>query len=288
MAAMGDAPRVLLVSKRPLAERLGPTDSAELASNPDIGLQTLRAAAAVHAQALAGVRAALADLPVRERLVDELDGHDADNADLVVTVGGDGTVFAVNALSATRPVITVNSDPERSVGHFSRCTLESFPALLAAWRAGRHRIEAIARLEVTIDRDGSHCFLNDCLFTSRNPAAITRYLIEVDGQRERQHSSGIWISTAAGSTGGIRSAGMDPLPPGDRALLWRVREPFQGRSPAILLSGRQSPPRGLRVTAMMPNIDLYLDGPHRQIPLRYGGVAEFRAHPDPLPLAVLA
>ncbi|MBA3687095.1 MAG: hypothetical protein H0W72_17890 [Planctomycetes bacterium] len=184
-------------------------------------------------------------------------------------------------------MITVNSDPERSVGHFSRCTLAGFPELLAAWRAGRHAIEPIARLEAVIDGDGSHCFLNDCLFTSRNPAAITRYLIEVDGERERQHSSGIWVSTAAGSTGGIRSAGMQPLPPGDHALLWQVREPFQGRSPVTLLSGRQSPPRGLRLTATMPNIDLYLDGPHRQIPLRYGGVVAFRAHAQPLPLVIL-
>ena len=286
---MTTGPRVLLVAKRPLAERLGPTDSERLVLEPRIGLDALLAAAASHAVVLARIVADLSDVPVREKVVDQLDAHDADQADLIVTVGGDGTVFAVNALRATRPVITVNSDPSRSVGHFTRCTVEGFRALFVAWQAGTTRIEPIARLQVTSgDGDGMpHRILNDCLFTSRNPAAITRYVLDADGASERQQSSGVWIATAAGSTAAIRSAGLEPpLAPGQEALLFKVREPFQGRGIARILDGRQLPPRGLALTATMPGIDLYLDGPHRRVPLAYGATARFAPCPEPLPLVV--
>lgn len=282
-------PRVLLVTKRPLVERLGPTDTERLVLEPRIGLDALRAAAAAHATVLARIVADLSEVPVREKVVDELDAHDADQADLIVTVGGDGTVFAVNALHVTRPLITVNSDPSRSVGHFTRCTVDGFRALFAAWRTGGTRIEPIPRLQVsTADGAGvPHRILNDCLFTSRNPAAITRYVLDSDGTSEPQQSSGVWIATAAGSTAGIRSAGLEPpLAPGQEALLFKVREPFQGRGIARILDGRQLPPRGLALTATMPGIDLYLDGPHRRVPLAYGATARFAPCPEPLPLVV--
>jgi hypothetical protein len=286
---MPSGPRVLLVAKRPLAERLGPADTDRLARDPRIGLDVLRAAADAHAAVRARVAADLAEVPVRERVVDELDPHDADEADVIVTVGGDGTVFAGNALRATRPVITVNSDPRRSVGHFTRCTVDGFAALFAAWRAGATRIEPIPRLQVSAELgDGApHRFLNDCLFTSRNPAAITRYVLEADGACEPQQSSGVWVATGAGSTAGIRSAGMEPpLASGEEALLFKVREPFQGRGVAHILDGRQLPPRGLQLTATMPGIDLYLDGPHRRVPIAYGATARFGPCPEPLPLVV--
>ena len=282
-------PRVLLVAKRPLVERLGPADTERLVVEPRIGLDALRAAAAAHATVLARIVADLSEVPVREKVVDELDAHDADQADLIVTVGGDGTVFAVNALHVTRPLITVNSDPSRSVGHFTRCTVDGFRALFAAWRAGGTKIEPIPRLQVsTADGAGvPHRILNDCLFTSRNPAAITRYVLDSDGTSEPQQSSGVWIATAAGSTAGIRSAGLEPpLAPGQEALLFKVREPFQGRGIARILDGRQLPPRGLALTATMPGIDLYLDGPHRRVPLAYGATARFAPCPEPLPLVV--
>ena len=38
---MATGPRVLLVAKRPLAERLGPTDSQRLVLEPRIGLDAL-------------------------------------------------------------------------------------------------------------------------------------------------------------------------------------------------------------------------------------------------------
>ncbi len=275
--------RVLLVAKRPLLERL----TSEEAGRRGQALADLRTAAAAHNSALTVVQNALADCDVRHRTLDEVQPHDADDRDLVVTVGGDGTALVTSVLHATRPVITVNSDPDRSVGHFARCTAETFAPLLAAFRAGHHRLEYLPRLEVRIDHGDPHRFLNDCLFTCRHPALVTRYVLTVDGTSETQVSSGVWVSTASGSTGAIRSAGMQPIEGTASALLFKVREPFQGRHPFALLEGRQLPPRQLDLTAGMPDIDCYLDGAFRRLDLAYGAVARFSAAAEPLPVVDL-
>jgi NAD+ kinase len=223
---------------------------------------------------------------VRLRYIDELLPEDADDRDLVVTVGGDGTVFALGALRSNRPAITVNSDPSRSVGHSTRCTGADFPSLFAAFKAHQHRIEPIHRLDLSVDGGPPHRILNDCLFTSRNPAAVSRYILAVDGQQESQISSGVWISTAAGSTGGIRSAGMTSLDRADHALLFKVREPFQILKSFFLLEGIQRPPRGLTLIATMPGIDCYLDGSFRCVELAYGAELRFCASGHPLTLVV--
>lgn len=279
--------RVLLVAKRPLLERLGGTDTARLSGNANVSLGAVRAAADAHNAVLTSIRTTLAGHDISNRCIDELLPDDADDRDLVVTVGGDGTVFALGSLRATRPTISVNSDPSRSVGHSTRCTVADFPTVLAAFLAGRHRIEPIHRLELSVDGAAPQRILNDCLFTSRHPAGVTRYILSVDGHHEAQISSGVWISTAAGSTGAIRSAGMQPLPRTGHALLFKVREPFQGLKPFHVLEGTQVPPRGITLTTTMPGIDCYLDGPYRRIELAYGAEARFSPSTEPLPLVIL-
>jgi len=278
--------RILTVAKRPLLERLGGLDTARLTRNASIGLDTVRAAAEAHNAVLATIRSALAGHDIRHRCIDELKPEDADDRDLVVTIGGDGTVFALGSLRATTPTITVNSDPSRSVGHSTRCTLGDFPIVFSAFLAGRHRVELIHRLALSVDGSAPQRIINDCLFTSRNPAAVTRYVLSAEGISEAQISSGVWVSTASGSTGAIRSAGMQPLDRTANALLFKVREPFQGLKPFHVLEGRQLPPRDLTLTATMPGIDCYLDGPYRRVELAYGAEVRFSDAEAPLPLVI--
>lgn len=277
---------VLLVRKTPLADRLTESERDRLTSGGVIGAERLAAPAAAHAACLDTVRAALAGLAVREIRVEDLRPEDADEADLIVTVGGDGTVFTANTLITTAPVLTVNSDPVTSVGHFTRATAATVATMVAAWRTGHHRLEAVPRLAVTA-AGTTHFVLNDCLFSAINPAAMTKYQLEVPEGREFQRSSGVWVATAAGSTGAIRSAGGEPISRPGPALLFRVREPFLGRGPAYLLDGIQQPPHWLRLTSAVPGIALYLDGPNVTVNLQPGDVAEFAPAAVPLRLVTL-
>lgn len=275
--------RVLLVHKTPALHRLARADRERLVASGAADRERLTSAAERHHAALAAVRAALAGEAVAELPVEELRPGARPDAELVVTVGGDGTVFTANTLACEAPYLTVNSDPLTSIGHFARATAEQVPALLAAWRAGRAAVEELPRLAIA-SGGCSWRILNDCLFTSINPAAMTRYVLEVDGGREIQRSSGMWIATAAGSTGAIHSAGAEAVVGGGPALLWRVREPFHGQGRLTLLAGRQLPPRGLQLVPALPGIALYLDGPNLTVPLRAGETVTVAPAPTPLRL----
>jgi NAD+ kinase len=279
--------RVLLLAKTPLAARLAEDDLARLRASGALDDERLRSAASCHHHALQVVRQALHGEQMLERTVDAVSPADADGIDLLVTVGGDGTVFAANALLAEVPLLAVNSDPQHSIGHFCRANASSVGALIGRWRAGQAQLEELPRLEVEVGGRRWR-ILNDCLFSSVNPAAMTRYVLDVDGQRERQRSSGVWVASGAGSTAAIRSAGAAPVDAHRPALLYRVREPFPGREPSRLLEGTQLPPRGLVLTPVVPGISLYLDGPNSTVALQAGEVARFHAAQAPLRLVCAA
>jgi NAD+ kinase len=281
--------RILVVVKTPLADRIDPNDRLRLRHAGALDDDRIDAAAASHRAALEAVRAACAGDQVTEKPVAALVPADGLGQDLIITVGGDGTVFTANTLDAEVPYLTVNSDPGNSVGNFTRARAATVAAAIHAWREGSENLEVLPRLEVTVG-ERRWRILNDCLFSSANPAAMTRYVLEEPRGREAQRSSGVWIATAAGSTAAIRSAGASPVRENCPALLYKVRELFTRESAhpmtCELIDGRQMPPRFLKLTTAGPGINLYLDGPNIIVPLAPGEVAAFAAAPTPLRLVL--
>ena len=277
-------PRVLLVGKLPLARRLDPAVLNRLIERDVLDGVRIAASEANHQHTLSVVRAGLVACTVNEVTVERLRSAEAKDCDLIVTVGGDGTVLSANALGVSAPLLTVNSDPGGSMGVFARTDVHGVAALIDAWLRGRATSEDIPRLAVNVDGAPGVCFLNDCLVASANPAAMSRYVLEVDGRREQQRSSGVWVATAAGSTAAIHSAGMTPIPYHRPALLFKVREPFQGHGMLALREGMQMPPSGLRLIPAMNDITLYVDGPHHRHVLPPGAVVEVLPHHEPLRL----
>ena len=281
-------PRVLLVYKQSTITRLGDDDMAKLINAGVTNLNRLESAHTQHQGVLESVRQAIGANCIAERWVGDCTKEDCDQADLVVCVGGDGTVFGVQRWLTHQPLIAVNSDPARSVGHVTRLTVDAVSATLAAWKLGNAREERMPRLQVCIndttrpDEEASLPFLNDCLFTNQNPAEMTRYqLVSPDGE-ELQYSSGIWIATAAGSTAAIASAGFgQTYDDQEAALLFLVREPFKQRNHQ-LIKGAQLPPVGLTITAALPGMQIYLDGAHSARPIPPGASAHFSACAKPL------
>ena len=200
---------------------------------------------------------------------------DCDDVDLVVCLGGDGTVFGVQRWLTTQPLLAVNSDPQRSIGHVTRLTIDRVAAAIEAWENGSAQEELLPRLQVCIaDKADPSCdlkqpFLNDCLFTNQNPAEMTRYKLESPDGEEVHYSSGVWISTAAGSTAAIASAGFgQTFEDHESALLFLVREPFTQRCPTRLIKGAQLPPQHLALTAALPGMQIFdIDGAHSARPV---------------------
>jgi NAD+ kinase len=194
---------------------------------------------------------------------------------LVVALGGDGTVFAAARHVGSVPVMGINSDPENSLGLWTCADRHSFERMLEPAIEGRLARTVLSRLEVVVNGQvvSSRVF-NDVLYAHRNPAAMTRYRIEVGRREEEQKSSGVWISTAAGSTAAIRSAGGRRMPIGSALLQYLVREPFTWPRGEYRLTGGLIP--SIAITTFLVESSLWLDGTLVRHDLGLGDRVELR------------
>jgi NAD+ kinase len=163
--------------------------------------------------------------------------------DLILSVGGDGTLLEVARYVGDLPVLGVNSDPSRSTAFFCAADRSTIASCLDALLAGNLNQISLARLQIALnDTILPFYALNDILITHSNPAAVASYTLCLDGICETQKSSGIWIATAAGSTAAIRSAGGHVIPLESRKRQYLVREPYtRNDRPYQLLHGTLTP-----------------------------------------------
>ncbi|MGE4158042.1 MAG: NAD(+)/NADH kinase [Planctomycetota bacterium] len=197
----------------------------------------------------------------------------AQGAQLVVSVGGDGTFLEAARVAGDVPVVSVNSDPVESVAHFSACEAKGFGRLLDRWMDGTLSFVRLRRLEVR-GSFGNELVLNDALLAHRNPAAATRLLVRLGGKTSEIKGSGLWVSTAAGSPAAARSSGGLVLPALSRR--WQVvfRETYtpRGLVKRLLLGPRDH----FKVVNRSEDAWLYLDGSHRRVSVGAGETLVFR------------
>ena len=266
------SPRILLVYKQSTITRLGGDDMAKLINAGVTNLNRLESAHAQHQGVLKAVRQVIGADCIGERWVGDCTKADCDQADLVVCVGGDGTVFGVQRWLTHQPLIAVNSDPARSVGHVTRLTVDAVAQL---WPRGRWAMPAknacrgcrfASKTRRTPTRKPAFPSSTTASLPIKTLREMTRYqLVSPDGEEELQYSSGIWIATAAGSTAAIASAGFgQTYNDQEAALLFLVREPFKQRNHQ-LIKGAQLPPVGLTITAALPRCRFTL-----MVPIRRG------------------
>lgn len=214
---------------------------------------------------------------------------DASDASLVVTVGGDGTLLAASHHVGSIPILGVNSSPAHSVGFFCPAHVDNLEATLGGALDGTLPSVRLCRMEVSVnERIVSRRVLNEALFCHAIPAATSRYVVTFDGHSEEQRSSGVWVSTAAGSTGAARSAGGRVLQLASHKLQLVVREPYfevrgRERPPPLMLDHVIfDPPESILLRSKMEDARLYLDGPYRQIPVGLGDRVMCRLSDEPL------
>lgn len=253
----------------------------------DAAVSGMMRAHKAHEQTLQEARRVLHDMGVRATFRRRSVRGSASSFDLVVTIGGDGTLlWASQMVGAGRPVLAVNSAPEDSVGYFCAVSRKGLRDALADALAGRLRETQLSRMSVTIDgKVASTRVLNDVLFSHYSPAATTRYAIRLRGRSEQHKSSGVWIATAAGSTAAIRSAGGRLLPISSPELQFVVREPYQlGRKPYRVLRGTIAPGERLEIQSHMRAGRLFFDGPHVWHTIEIGARLAFYLSDEPLTL----
>jgi NAD+ kinase len=203
---------------------------------------------------------------------------------LVITVGGDGTFFAASHYVENTPVLAINSDPGTSLSLFSCADRSNFQGKIDRAIAGDLPSTKLNRLELEINgRTVAMPVLNDILFAHRNPAAMSRYRLAVDGRREEQRGSGVWVSTAAGSTAGLHAAGGSMMAITSRRMQYRVREPYTWPHPPYrLLKGYAR--ETISFTVLMTEAAAWLDGSRIRHELKMNDRILIRPHARPLTL----
>lgn len=237
-------------------------------------------------RALKHVADTLRKMGIRPTLRYRAEASAAEHHDLVITVGGDGTLLEASHSVRDAPVLAVNSSPSSSVGYLSGATITTFAARMEELLQGRLPVVPLHRLELV--RNGRVVgvpVLNDVLFCASNPATTSRYHLTVGAAGEEQKSSGIWVAAPAGSTAALRSAGGPVLPARSRELAYVVREPYHAPGQRLtLLTGVLSPETKLAVVPRMRQSAAYLDGSHVVVRLKWGDELEIRPHAHPLQL----
>jgi NAD+ kinase len=240
-----------------------------------------------HMQSLELAREVLARLGTDAKFRHRSDYTHAKDVDLVVTLGGDGTLlWAAHLVSSDTPIVAINTAPRDSVGYFCAGTRNELRAVLAAALSGSLPVTPFARMQVTLDRQVlSNRVLNDALFCHECPASTSRYNLRFGRFSEEQKSSGLWVGPAAGSSAAQRSAGGDLLPPESQDLQFVVREPYDPRQSGYRLrKGLVTPRQTLRLDSRMRAGRLYLDGPHDLHTVEMASTIEFNLSNEPLML----
>lgn len=185
-----------------------------------------------------------------------------DNFDLVVTLGGDGTVLDAARRIQIPPLLPIRLFPETSVGFL--CTVDQPAFSLQLWQNLRKApvFQNRLRLQCLVGATPLPIpILNDALIAHRSPARASRYEIRWQDTAQAQCSSGIWIATPQGSHGGARASGAIPLPLTDSRALFHVRELAASSSQPAIHGAPFSPDTDVfTVTPTTDSLQIFLDG----------------------------
>ncbi len=226
--------------------------------------------------------------------------------DLIIAVGGDGTVLnAASFLDDSIPILGVNSDPtrpedevvtklkdeRRSRGALCAATATNVTKVLPMILYGeippglRSRIKCLVRSTQTETRLPPA--LNDILVAHPSPAAVSRFRLTLckgnvapsfrpgttfEGELFSFNvwSSGIWISTATGSTAAIHAAGGDYMDLRSTSIQYMVREHLVEEGSTFQKSGGRGLIRSDEMMALRWNSQhgsVFVDGSHFSVSL---------------------
>lgn len=193
---------------------------------------------------MASLPSGLKQLRLDRELVPQFDF----GADVVIALGQDGLVSNTAKYLPQQPLIGVNPDPSLYDGVLLPWRAGQMQSLLEKTLSGKAKLQAVALAEARTN-DGRRLIAFNDLFVGARTHVSARYELSYGGRSERQSSSGIIVSTGAGSTGWLRSvatgasamavalggAASPVVPPEGfsreaERLYFSVREPFPSKT----------------------------------------------------------
>lgn len=166
---------------------------------------------------------------------------DVSALDLIIAVGGDGTILrSIRELKpGTVPVVAVNAG---SVGFLSEMPLSDMAERLPRLLAGNGIIEHRACLDADVLRDGKKVFsctaLNDVVISQGTISRLLDLKASIGGQfLATYHADGLIVSTPTGSTAYSLAAGGPVVHPVVNALILTPINPHSFTQKPIVIPG---------------------------------------------------
>lgn len=149
--------------------------------------------------------------------------HVGEGADLIIVLGGDGTMLAVARQLKGRdvPILGVNLG---GLGFLTEISVEEMPIMLEKIVSGQYKLSTRMMLDVCVIREGNRVFefsvLNDAVITKDALARIIDIEVYVNSVYLTTYKAdGLIFSTPTGSTGYSLSAGGPILYPTLRNMI---------------------------------------------------------------------
>lgn len=218
--------------------------------------------------------------------------------DIVVTVGQDGLVANTAKYAVGLPIIAVNPDPSAIDGILLPFEVPQVRSAVQRVLSGRAEIKLVTLAEAVL-ADGQKLLAFNDLFIGARTHVSARYRLEFGRSSEIQSSSGLLVSTGAGSTGwfssmcnmagGVRrflkkgsAEQIDPIrmPWDDKRLAFVVREPFISKTSSAKIIADLVPPGSELIieSRMEQNGVIFSDGIEADfLEFNSGSVARIRA-----------
>ena len=159
------------------------------------------------------------------------------DADLVVCVGGDGTILlAVQEMKRQRPILGINRG---EVGFLTDLEPKEAPAFLHRLGEG-FTVEPRMRITFSLDGRVLGTALNEAVIVTSRPAKMLRFSVLIDGNPSEQfRADGLIVATPTGSTAYAMSAGGPLVDPRIEGFLLVPLAPYMLSSrPHIISSDR--------------------------------------------------
>lgn len=129
--------------------------------------------------------------------------------DLIIVLGGDNSFTMVSHYVKHTPILSINSDPDRSVGCLTRWAIHSeqdIYDLAEKLDFNEFTIEEWPRLEATVNGEIITPATSEYFVGERLRKNMSRHVLVYRGKEVEQKCSGLVIATGAGSTGWYKSA----------------------------------------------------------------------------------
>lgn len=223
--------------------------------------------------------------------------YDFSRTAVVIVVGQDGLVANTAKYIGELPIVAVNPDPRRFDGLLLPFKIEQVRGIVQRVLEQKFQTRPVTLAEVTLGDQQRLLAFND-FFIGTKSHVSARYLLTVQERVEPQSSSGILVSTGAGSTGWLSSvfnmaAGVaeflgeklnrpQPWAWEERRLGWAVREPFLSKQTQTkLVAGTIHDEQSLLIESLMPeNGVIFSDGIESDyLPFNSGTIARIGIAP---------